>query len=133
MQTANVITSQIQAPPAQGTRLTPPTPYEQMVKYFIECKAIYQTGNPTKMKSRSIPDYANGGINKTCALRYLDVIVNPKLFDAMTKNNRKLVLEYVLFKMTQTGFLSTEIVKDTVIYHLTDKYKTHDVNELIED
>ncbi|EKP7210753.1 hypothetical protein P3911_004483 [Salmonella enterica] len=126
----NPMYAALQRPPATATRATELTPYEKIIKYMLEAQRDYATGDVELMKKRNIPQSGNGGCSISTFYRVTDVVVKKQLFGE-NAIKRRVIIEFMLADLVKNGFIELDQSQRPYIYHLTDKYKTVDVNTLL--
>lgn len=131
MRLSNTISEAIKMPPAKyATRIVELTPYEKIIKYALEMRETYNTGDAELIKSRFAAQ--DGHCSRTNFTRYLDVFVKPSTFE-LTRTARTQILDEMLSRLVDAGFFELGFTEKKVpVYKLTDLYKSKDVNELIE-
>lgn len=127
----NPMNEAFQRPPATATRAFELTPYEKIVKYMLEIQRDFKTADPKVFKTKVIPASGKGGCSISTLVRFVDVFV-PKSMFGSSNPKRRVILEMMIGDLIKNGFIETEQTEATLIYHLTDKYKTVDVNTLLQ-
>ncbi|EEG6635772.1 hypothetical protein G3J10_004452 [Salmonella enterica] len=131
MYTANNVVNNAGANPMNyATRIYELTVYEKLIKYAVEMKALFESGNEAQLKIRAVPLNAGGACSYSTFFKYVDVFY-PLALGSRTARTQ--MLKEDLEKLVDAGFFEIGLGnKGSLIYKLTDLYKTQDVNELIE-
>lgn len=131
MLTANLTSINTGANPMNyATRIYELTIYEKLIKYAIEMRELYESGNTEQMKARQLPIDCGGACSYSTFLKYLAVFYPPA---TGTRTQRTERLKADLDKLVDAGFFELGLGnRGAVNYKLTDLYKTQDVNDLIE-
>ncbi|HBC0018315.1 TPA: hypothetical protein JG871_004243 [Enterobacter hormaechei subsp. xiangfangensis] len=122
----------VKAPPAYATRINSFTPYELIIRHAKETKELIEEGNPDSLRTRQLKPDPDGGSNPSNYLRYLNGLIKEKDFPYLSKVERQTLLKLMMQRLVDEGFLRVKEGSNSIIYCLTDLYKTRDVNELLD-
>lgn len=131
MLTANSINNAGVNPMNYATRIFELTVYEKLIKYALNVREIFHTGDIKQMQNRKLPVDTNGDGTLSTYVGYLNVFY-PASSGSRTQRTQQLQAD--LEKMVDAGFFELGLGnRGAITYKLTDLYKTQDVNELLGD